>query len=353
MPPLTRSKTLNDRLNLRTAQNNGRLKLPGLPAELKLMIYEHLLPSKIYVVLLGPGPRGHLRYQAELSVHPFWKKEQDNPGQLYWLLDLLYTCRTLRDDLMPLVHQSLHLDMRPCDCPSCLTTPNVFSQKARLLSICSSLETQLPLDNNNNQKHIKALAVELGHLSQLRQLTLSDCESQTINGGRTWSMTKQSVMALRMFTRTVPWLSKILLDPKGCGLSNAYPAKNMWAMGAVRFTLPGTTSDKDEYEIDIEQEASISKDHIRALRYHDMRGLSTEYVQGTRFPQQRGAPGTLQPQDILEAAGAIRKTRDETSKIASVATDFSEADLLRLSLVGLFLMGPLRHIVNQPGVEHT
>lgn len=195
---------------------------------------------------------------------------------------------------------------------------------------------------------MKTLAIQLSHLTQLRQLTLSFFIKETANWGQTWSMSSQSVKTLRIYAGSVPWLSKVFFDPSDSWLTYLFFwQKSERTVGRVRFALLGTPKNKDEYEIDIEQEASIRKDHIRALRYYDMRGLSTENVEGTRQPFRRSPSGTLQPRDILEAAGAIKKMGEETSKTASTATELSEADLLRMSLVGMFLMGPLRHLIDQ------
>lgn len=132
MPPITRSKTLNDQQEAYRA----RLKLPSLPMEIKLMIYEHLLPSVLYATVFDSQDNPYDNDLWKVYALRSWKQKHRRLGhctRLMWLFSLMSTCRTIRDDVAPLVYRritiepewSLHsisdlIDQFPALCLYCL-----------------------------------------------------------------------------------------------------------------------------------------------------------------------------------------------------------------------------------------
>lgn len=266
--------------------------------------------------------------------------------------------------------------MRLCVCAWCISLPTLFHQTSPILSLCSSLKVRLPLIRNISWNEtyirIRALAELLSRLTQLRQLTSAlitrkydifiarghlshpaHRDEELLIMSENWVTSKQSMLAWRICAKSAPWLSRSFLDPV-MNARNAYPLP--YAMenylkhwGNLTLAHPSNKVTKFGYEIDIDRAVKDRKKHLRALRYKDMRGLSTVYVKDTGLQESQTYPRRYH----LELTEAIPLRTKKRSKIPSLATDFSEADLLRMCLVGMFLMGSLRHFVNQSGIEHV
>lgn len=318
------------------------------------MIYAYLLPP-----LLVAGRRCSFPHQIGddyWGMGPFWTVSQEEQGaKLNWSINLLRTCRTIREDLTPLVYQNIAVlfDRLSDDMSSLL------NQELLVFSCCRSLSVQIDECTAGSESSdwgeklifIRSLTRTLCRFTTLQQLTLQGILIESTDEGRIWICSRESVAILRACVKARPGLSAAFFKPwPKSPLGHLLP----WPMvcADVRFAPPGTLRRASEWAIDVEQETTARNDHIRAFRYQNMRGLSSNGMQGTDCPLQRGNPRTVQPRDILEAAGVIKSTKCQT-RVKSLASELSEADLVRMCFLGMFLLGPLMHLLDRSGPQHA
>lgn len=268
MPPLTRSRTLKDRLEAQrdqlTTENHGRLRFPGLPAEVKLMVYEHLLPSTI-CIYYHDYPE-----DTENQVRKIWRYGPHQQHEVVCLLKLLGVCRTIRDDLRPLIHRKIkvQLDFLP---GYRVGIPTLWTQKQPPLLICSSLVifSMSIIRKHRRQEAFQAgtIAKQLGRMTQVRQLTLLTIANESINQGRTWLLSAQSTAALRLCAKSMPWLSKVFYQPTGSGHWPRPRDRWLW-WGKFRFALPGATSNGTE------SRSTYSKKHRSGKIISELSGMT-------------------------------------------------------------------------------